>query len=68
MRPLIKFWESLVDTHAWMMDRQTRAMVRETIRVLKQVQKASRFTRVEREAEIVRIAKQSCENSREVRK
>lgn len=58
MRALIKFWTTKVEQDHWLMSRETREMIKETIRCLRELEKMRHLTQVEREAEIVRTVKQ----------
>lgn len=65
MRALIRFWQSTLTSKRWLMDSETREMIQETIRCLKEADKISRLTQVERQAEAVRIAKESLPRGRD---
>jgi hypothetical protein len=58
MRALIRFWQSKLKSDRWLMSAESREMIEETVRCLRELEKLQRLTRVEREAEIVRTVKQ----------
>lgn len=57
MKALIKYWQSKLRWHQWFMSDTDREMIRETIRVLKILDKATNKTRAEIEADLVLIGK-----------
>ena len=58
MDALIAFWKAKLEENHWLLGRENKAMVQQTIRALTELRKLRSSTRVEREAEIVRTVKQ----------
>lgn len=48
----------MLEDNQWLMGRENKAMVQQTINALKELQKLRSSTQVQREAEIVRTVKQ----------
>lgn len=61
MNSLIRFWREKLEENHWLMSRTDRAMVQETIKALRELQRVRQETRVQREADIVRTVKQLSE-------
>ncbi len=58
MKALIAYWKAKLEGSRWLMRREDRAMVCQTITALQELQKLKATTQVEREMEIVRTVKQ----------
>ena len=58
MRALIAFWKAKLEDNHWLMGRENRAMVQQTIRALQELQKLQTSNQAVREAEIVRTVTQ----------
>jgi len=61
MKALIAFWKAKLEGNLWLISREDKAMIQQTIRSLRELDKIRASTRVEREAEIVRTVKQLSE-------
>ncbi len=58
MKALIAYWRAKLQTSRWLISREDKAMIEQTIRSLRELEKLRSSTRAEREAEIVRTVKQ----------
>jgi len=58
MRALIAYWRAKLEDNRWLMSRENRTMVKQTIMALTELQKLRSSRQVEREAEIVRTVTQ----------
>lgn len=58
MRALIAYWRAKLEDNRWLMGREDRTMVKQTIMALTELQKLRSSRQVEREAEIVRTVTQ----------
>ena len=61
MKALIAFWKAKLEGNLWLISREDKAMIQQTIRSLRELDKIRASTRVEREAEIVSTVKQLSE-------
>jgi len=67
MKSLIRFWREKLEENHWLMSRTDRAMIQETIKALRELQRVREETQVQREADIVRTVKQLSERPTEVK-
>jgi len=58
MQALIAFWRAKLEGNRWLMSREDRAMIEQTIRALQELTKMRVSNQVQREADIVRTVKQ----------
>ena len=58
MQALIAFWRAKLEDNRWLISREDRAMIEQTIRALQELKKSRVSNQVQREADIVRTVKQ----------
>lgn len=58
MKSLIRYWNAKLQSNLWLMSQEDRAMVRETISALRELQRIRKEDQVQREADLVRTAVQ----------
>lgn len=58
MQALIAFWKAKLEWNWWLMSKEDRTMIQQTINALRELKKLLATSQVEREAEIVRTVKQ----------
>ncbi len=58
MDALIAFWKAKLEENHWLLGRENKAMVQQTIRALTELRRLRSSTRVQREADIVRTVKE----------
>lgn len=57
MQALIAFWKAKLEGNQWLIDRENKAMIQQTIKALQELQKLRATNQVLREAEIVKTVK-----------
>lgn len=62
MKALIRYWREKLDENRWLLSRTDAAMIKETIKALRELQRVREETRVQREAEIVRTVTELSKN------
>lgn len=67
MKALIRFWRDKLRENHWLMSSTDRAMIQETIKALRDLQRIRVETQVQREADIVRTVKQLSERPTEAK-
>lgn len=58
MQALIAYWRAKLEGNPWLISREDKAMIQQTIRALQALQKLRSTTQVQREADIVRTVNQ----------
>lgn len=58
MQALIAYWRAKLEDNRWLMSREDKAMIQQTIRALQELQKSRSTAQVQREADIVRTVQQ----------
>ena len=63
MKPLIAFWKAKLQHNLWLMSPEDKAMVKQTISALQELNKLQHTNRITRETEIIQTVK-ALENSK----
>ena len=68
MQALIAFWKAKLQGNQWLMGRENKAMVQQTIKALQELQRLRASNKVERAADIVRTVTQLNKSREEAKK
>lgn len=58
MQALIAYWRAKLEGNLWLMSREDKTMIQQTIRALQELKKSRVSNQVQREADIVRTVNQ----------